>query len=58
MPYIAGVSVDVISVKRAHRMQRISSMLATGLSRLTRDDELVEKSESEEEHDEEELPLL
>lgn len=34
-------------------------MLATGLlSRLTRDDEVEEKSESEEEYEEEELPLL
>lgn len=55
---MAGVSVEVISVKRAHLMQRISSMLATGLSRLTRDDEVELKSESEDEYDEEELPLL
>lgn len=49
IPYIAGVSVEVISVKRAHLMHLISSMLATGLSRLTRDDDVEEKSESEEE---------
>lgn len=33
-------------------------MLATGLSKLTRDEEVEEKSESEEEYEDEEEPLL
>lgn len=54
IPYMAGESVDVISVARAHRMQRISWMLATGRSRLMR----MGKSESEDEQEEVELLLL
>lgn len=47
IPYMAGVSVEVISVERAHRMQRISWMLAIGRSMLERYE--LATSESEEE---------
>lgn len=55
IPYIAGVSVEVISVALAHRMQRISWMQAIGRSKLVRREP---KSESEEEQEEVEELLL